>query len=183
MLRLDKASDFARPIHVPRKRRRRRQSARIVKSRRPTNPPPLPPSGNSSPKTPPKDEPASPDEDSSEDNAMADSDEEMDQQIRESNAYPGSTNSIGSIHQRRWFITLDRANSGFKPEQSTGSGKKRWVRRAGPIDREPVGFEPFYVRGPDVESSVVTGRLERDIFEDEGVQGFVRRRGWRPVLN
>lgn len=45
-----------------------------------------------------------------------------------------------------------------------------------------MGFEPFYVRGPEVERSVVTGRLAREVLEDEGVEGFVRRRGWRPVL-
>lgn len=99
------------------------------------------------------------------------------------NAYPGSTNSIGSIHQRRWFITLDRANSGFEPEPSTGSGKKTWVRKRDPRTGELTGFEPFYVRGPDAERSVVTGRLGRDVFEDEGVKGFIGRRGWTPVLN
>lgn len=46
-----------------------------------------------------------------------------------------------------------------------------------------MGFEPFYVHGPDVERSVVTGRLGREVFEDEGVKDFVRRRGWRAVLN
>lgn len=47
---------------------------------------------------------------------------------------------------------------------------------------ELVGFEPFYVRGPEIERSVVTGRLRREVLEDEGVQGFIPRQGWRAVL-
>lgn len=45
-----------------------------------------------------------------------------------------------------------------------------------------MGSEPFYVRGPEVERSVVTGRLGREVLEDEGVEGFIPRRGWRAVL-
>lgn len=116
-------------------------------------------------------------------NSTADSDDDKaDNQIRINNAYPGSTNSIGSIHQRRWFITLDRPNSGFIDEPGSGPGKKRWVRKRGPETGELMGFEPFYVRGPDAERSVVTGRLGRDVLDDEKVQGFIPRRGWRPVL-
>jgi hypothetical protein len=101
------------------------------------------------------------------------------------NAYPGSTNTIGSIHQRRWFATLDRVNSGFVPEHDkakAGSGKKRWVRKRNVRTGQELGFEPFYVRGPEVERSVVTGRLGKDVFEDEGVKDFVPRRGWRAVV-
>jgi hypothetical protein len=47
---------------------------------------------------------------------------------------------------------------------------------------QELGFEPFYVRGPEVERSVVTGRLGKDVFEDEGVKDFVPRRGWRAVV-
>lgn len=182
ILRLDRGSDFAKPVTTPRKRRSRLQSTRAVKRRRSTSSP-SPSPENNSPRTPPKDAAVDPGEDSPEANSTADTDENMDQQIRANNAYPGSTNSIGSIHQRRWFIILDRANSGFEPENSTGSGKKRWVRKRDQGKEEPTGFEPFYVRGPDVERSVATGRLGRDILEDEGVMGFVRRRGWRAVLN
>ena len=46
-----------------------------------------------------------------------------------------------------------------------------------------LGFKPFFVQGPDMERSVVTGRLGREVFEDEGVTDYVRRRGWRAVLN
>jgi hypothetical protein len=109
----------------------------------------------------------------------------IDHQIRMNNAYPGSTNTIGSIHQRRWFATLDRVNSGFVPEHDNakaGSGKKRWVRKRNVRTGQELGFQPFYVRGPEVERSVVTGRLGKDVFEDEGVKDFVPRRGWRAVV-
>lgn len=42
---------------------------------------------------------------------------------------------------------------------------------------------PFYVRGPDHERSVITGRLGADILRNEGVIDFVRRKGWRPMLS
>jgi hypothetical protein len=45
-----------------------------------------------------------------------------------------------------------------------------------------LGFEPFFVRGREVERSVVTGRLAGEVLRDEGVEGFVGRRGWRAVL-
>ena len=45
------------------------------------------------------------------------------------------------------------------------------------------GFEPFYVHGPDSERSVITARLGRDVLDDEAVEEFVPRRGWRPVLH
>ncbi len=35
--------------------------------------------------------------------------------IRLTNAYPGTTNTLSSIHQRRWFLSIDRHNSGFVP--------------------------------------------------------------------
>lgn len=69
-------------------------------------------------------------------------------------------------------------NSGFEYE----SGKKRWIQNRDPDTGEVMGFEPFYVRGPEMERSVVTGRLGRDVLEDEGVQGFIPRRGWRAAL-
>lgn len=117
--------------------------------------------------------------------------DEADHQIRLSNAYPGATNDIGSVHQRRWFITLDRPNSGFRPEPTGSSGgsgsgsgkkKKQWVRRPSADGQRLLGFEPFYVRGPEYERSVVTGRLGREVLHDEGVEGFVPRKGWRPVV-
>lgn len=45
-----------------------------------------------------------------------------------------------------------------------------------------MAFKPFYVRGPEMERSVVTGRSGKDVLEDEEVQGFIPRRGWRAVL-
>ncbi|KAH0841789.1 ABC1 domain containing protein [Fonsecaea pedrosoi] len=48
--------------------------------------------------------------------------------IRRNNAYPGATNSINSIHQRRWFLSLDRAACGFRPTNQTAFGRKIWER-------------------------------------------------------
>ena len=102
--------------------------------------------------------------------ALASEDEE-DATIRANNAYTGATNSIGSVHQRHWFLTLDRRYSGFHKARS-GAEDGRWI---GP-------WEPFYVRGREVERSVVTGRLAEDVMEDEGIQKFVGRKMWRPIL-
>ncbi|KAL4954038.1 DNA polymerase ligase-domain-containing protein [Aspergillus filifer] len=111
--------------------------------------------------------------------------------IRLNNAYPGSTNDIGSVHQRRWFIVLDRVGSGFVPESDTEltdtgkvdwKGRKKWVRGVDQRTGERTGFVPFYIRGPEVERSIVTGRLGDDVLKDEGVEGFIPRKGWRPVL-
>jgi hypothetical protein len=78
---------------------------------------------------------------------------------------------------------MDRENSGFEPRRvSTGDGRSKrvWVRSSD--GSELSGFEPFYVRGPEVERSVVTGRRGQDVLEDEGVEGFIGRKGWRAVL-
>lgn len=78
---------------------------------------------------------------------------------------------------------MDRESSGFEPKKvSIGDGKSKrvWVRSSD--NSGLTGFEPFYVRGPDVERSVVTGRLGQDVLDDEGVQGFIARKGWRAVL-
>ena len=95
------------------------------------------------------------------------SDEDEDATIRENNSYPGASNSIGSIHQRHWFLSLDRRRSGFT--KATDGG---WV---GP-------WEGFFVYGRDRERSVVTGRTADDVMEDEGVERFVGRKMWRPIL-
>ncbi|KAI9826734.1 MAG: hypothetical protein M1819_007279 [Sarea resinae] len=140
--------------------------------------------------------------------------EQEDEQVRLSNAYPGATNTVGSIHQRRWYLSLDRMASGFvRQKKRSGSGTQaacvRWTVPArepggvvpgaegaddndgqgqsqGPNDRlgpgPPRGFEPFFVRGRDEERSVITGRNADAIMADEGVHGFVGRKGWRPVL-
>jgi hypothetical protein len=91
--------------------------------------------------------------------------------IRSNNAYRGANNTISSIHQRHWFMTLDKNNSGF-----IKCGEK-WVR-GGP----DKGFEPFFVYGANVETSIVTGRTSAEVMADEGVERFKPRKRWRPVL-
>lgn len=180
-LRMDKTSQPAGPPRMPRNRRRRTKPSLGRGQSQPSNIRST--SSDSSSVSPPSDE--NPTENEQTD-PQADSDaDQIDYQIRLNNAYPGSTNSIGSIHQRRWFITLDRLNSGFIDEPGSGPGKKRWVRKRDPDPGSLeglLGFEPFYVRGPDVERSVVTGRLGGDVLDDEEVEGFVPRRGWRGIL-
>lgn len=103
-----------------------------------------------------------------------DTDTDEDAQTRATNAYPGSYNTIASVHQRHWFLQLDRQNSGFVLDRSDSSGSKgTWIR-----GRDGRGFEPFFVRGRDHERSVITGRLARDVESDEGVEGYIGRGGW-----
>jgi len=106
------------------------------------------------------------------DAALASEDEDEDATIRAKNAYPGATNTIGSVHRRNWFLTLDRKHSGFRKAYS-GPDEGRWVG----------GWsDPFFVRGRDVERSVVTGRSGDQVMEDEGVEKFVGRKMWRPIV-
>lgn len=105
-----------------------------------------------------------------------DTDTDEDARTWAQNAYPGATNSIGSIHQRRWFVQLDRQSSGFHTRDGV------WVRRT-LLDGELSGFEPFVVRGRDNERSVVTGRLARDVESDEGCEAYVGRGGWKSIDN
>ena len=109
---------------------------------------------------------------------MDHSDNEEDEEIRRNNAYTGAVNSIGSVHQRTWYLSLDRENSGF--QRVRGPDGFSWER----VSRQDklLGFEPFYVQGRDVERSVVTGRLGPEVLADEGVIGYIPRQGWRPVL-
>lgn len=181
-LRLSTEDDnAARSRATPRKRRRRTApSTASTPSTSPCPSPSPPPEGRpreASIETLPND----PNDD--DDSASASDDEAIDEQTRLTNAYPGATNSIGSIHQRRWFITLDRANSGFEARRQPGDRQKTWVRKQAHDGRRLLGFEPFYVRGPEVERSVVTGRTGYEVLRDEGVEGFVPRRGWRAVLD
>ncbi|EFQ99805.1 hypothetical protein MGYG_02817 [Nannizzia gypsea CBS 118893] len=110
--------------------------------------------------------------------------DQEDEIIRQTNAYRGATNSLASIYQRTWYMTLDRVNSGF--DRCVDSTRAvRWARKeeASPGNgASPSGFEPFFVRGPDFERSVLTGRLGSDVLSDEAVVGFRGRRGWRAVL-
>lgn len=109
-----------------------------------------------------------------------------DEEVRRTNAYTGAVNTIGSVHQRHWFLSLDREACGFA--RTKKEGRVWWEREAG-SDHVDTGQEadrlkwPFYVRGPDHERSIVTGRLGADVLRDEGVVGYVRRKGWRPMLN
>ncbi|KXT16631.1 hypothetical protein AC579_6668 [Pseudocercospora musae] len=98
------------------------------------------------------------------------SEDDEDGVIRSNNAYTGANNTIGSIHQRHWFLTLDRSNSGFTKARS-GPDAGRWI-----------GSDAFFVRGRDHERSIVTGRLADDVMADEGVEKFMRRKMWRPIL-
>ena len=113
----------------------------------------------------------------------------LEEEIRKTNAYPGAVNSINSIYQRRWFLSLDRRASGFIPESSQrgssedrGNGRKRWVRKQEKGTGELLGFEAFHVLGREVERSVVTGRLAADVLRDQGVEGYVVRKGWSGIV-
>ena len=108
--------------------------------------------------------------------------EQEDEEVRLTNTYPGATNNIGSIHQRRWYLSMDRYTSGFCPlrvESRSQRGRRTWTRRR-EGDRL-LGFAPFFVMGREVERSVVTGRTADEVMADKGVQGFVGRKGWRPM--
>lgn len=107
--------------------------------------------------------------------------------IRLTNAYPGATNSINSIHQRKWYLSLDRRRSGFTPIPTPADmnhhAKTYWVRGERKCeDGGQGGFERFHVLGRDGERSVVTGRLAGGVLRDEGVEGFVPRGRWRGVV-
>ena len=91
--------------------------------------------------------------------------------IRRDNAYPGALNDVVSVHQRRWYLTLDRVGSGFVRK---GNG---WLRKG------TMGFEPFFVMGREEERSVITGRLAGEVLSDESVEGFVPRKGWMAVMD
>ena len=96
--------------------------------------------------------------------------EDEDAAIRSNNAYTGSTNTIGSIHQRHWFLTLDRVNTGFHKARS-GPDRGRWIG----------GREPFIVRGREVERSVVSGRSADEVMADADIKAFQGRKMWRPI--
>lgn len=108
--------------------------------------------------------------------------EQEDERVHLTNSYPGATNSIGSIHQRRWYLSIDRYASGFcllRTENRSKGDMRVWTRRK--EGERLQGFKPFFVMGRDLERSVVTGRTADELMADEGVQDFVGRKGWRPV--
>ncbi|KAF5631968.1 abc1 containing protein [Fusarium tjaetaba] len=108
-----------------------------------------------------------------------------DEEVRRTNAYTGASNTIGSVHQRRWYLSLDRPACGFVEKRiknrsvwKLGDGTETKSKQN---DNGRLSY-PFYVRGPDHERSVLTGRLGADILQDEGVDKFIQRKGWKPVL-
>ncbi|KAI0183156.1 DNA polymerase ligase-domain-containing protein, partial [Xylaria flabelliformis] len=128
-----------------------------------------------------------------------------DEEVRKNNAYPGAINSIGSVHQRRWYLSLDREASGFVKRRREGgvvwettdihsrgaagvlkkAGSSRNMKRSDQDkDKDTTSWlaYPFYVRGVEHERSVVTGRLGSEILKDEGVVGYIGRKGWQAVL-
>ncbi|KAF4462813.1 ABC1 domain containing [Fusarium albosuccineum] len=114
-----------------------------------------------------------------------------DEEVRQTNAYSGASNTIGSVHQRRWYLSLDRPACGFVERRT--KGRSVWEMDKDAQDQKSVADQaldgsavrlsyPFYVRGPEHERSVVTGRHGANILKDEGVDDFVQRKGWKPVL-
>lgn len=103
------------------------------------------------------------------DAGAASEDDNEDAAIRSNNAYTGAHNSIGSIHQRHWFLSLDRRNTGYRKARS-GPEEGRWV-----------GDGSFFVLGRDTERSVVSGRSADEVMADEGVASFQGGKMWRPI--
>jgi hypothetical protein len=119
-----------------------------------------------------------------------------DEEVRRTNAYTGAFNSIGSVHQRKWFLSMDRQACGFVERRHRG--RVVWeamnadtnheelltqVSKAGPPGPGNGRLAyPFYIHGVDHERSVVTSRQGKDILHDEKVTGFIPRKGWMPVL-
>lgn len=190
-LRMDKSTNFARPIRKGPKRRRRnlqpKRSPSVAPSTSDSDSDSKAPEGSSqqghTASTLSSEQNGSSVPGMSEVDQADHSDDNVDLEIQRNNAYTGSYNTIGSIHQRRWWLSLDRESSGFEPKRGLDSfnpSKKTWVRKQS--DNGLLGFDPFYVRGPDYERSVVTGRLGPDVLSDEDVQGFAPRKRWIPVL-
>ncbi|KAI1815539.1 hypothetical protein GGS20DRAFT_327086 [Poronia punctata] len=105
-----------------------------------------------------------------------------DEKVRQTNAYPGATNSIGSVYQRRWYLSLDREMCGFVKRRR--EGRVVWERTGSSNNPQEPGERldyPFYVRGVEFERSVVTGRLGSEVLRDEGVVGYIRRKGWQAI--
>lgn len=120
-----------------------------------------------------------------------------DEAVRRTNAYIGATNTINSVHQRKWYLSLDRVACGFVKKRR--QGRVAWeqneaVGGTGQEEHQGQDYDegdkttthrlqyPFHVKGSEVERSVVTGRKGADVLKDEGVDGFVPRKGWKAVL-
>lgn len=121
---------------------------------------------------------------------MADAADDADERVRLNNAYIGATNDIGSIHQRKWYLSIDRQASGFERQtkkSTSGFTESTWVRRnedillaQGVLDNVS-GFDRFVIGGREAERSVVTGRYAKEVLADEGIEGYVPRGLWRPI--
>lgn len=114
------------------------------------------------------------------DDALRASGDEEDDIIRINNAYPGANNTIGSKHQRRWFLSLDKQNSGFIQSAETGRWNQTPPTEEG--DEGYRGWNAFFVRGREHERSVVTGRLAAEVMEDENVKMYHGRKMWQPIM-
>ncbi|KAF5266145.1 hypothetical protein FOXYS1_3026 [Fusarium oxysporum] len=180
-LRLTRSEDVAgrvRSGRAPRKRRRRHAQTETQPET----------SGDDSESDESEDVPSNTDAGTNADNLSAmerEIRELEDEEVRRTNAYPGASNTIGSVHQRRWYLSLDRPACGFV-EQRTKS-RSVWELEDGTETKNKQSDNgrlsyPFHVRGPDHERSVLTGRLGADILQDEGVDKFIQRQGWKPVL-
>lgn len=180
-LRLTRSEDVAgrvRSGRAPRKRRRRHAQTETQPET----------SGDDSESDESEDVPSNTDTGTNADNLSAmerEIRELEDEEVRRTNAYPGASNTIGSVHQRRWYLSLDRPACGFV-EQRTKS-RSVWELEDGTETKNKQSDNgrlsyPFHVRGPDHERSVLTGRLGADILQDEGVDKFIQRQGWKPVL-
>ncbi|KAK8184239.1 DNA polymerase ligase-domain-containing protein [Phyllosticta citribraziliensis] len=163
-----KSSSETRPI----RRRRSKYISRHHSSTHASAPAPLPPSTDSDPD--PSDSDSQADQENAKENKSADDVDDEAAAIRATNAYTGATNSIGSVHSRQWFVSMNK--------QLCGTASHLASR-----DRRDDGREnataTFLVCGPAVERSVVTGRLAADVVADEGVVGFVPRSGWRAIVD
>jgi hypothetical protein len=112
-----------------------------------------------------------------------------DEEVRRTNAYPGASNTIGSVYQRRWYLSLDRERCRFVKRRREGrvvwEGESDEDERDGVPTAEGLGISrlayPFYVRGVEHERSIVTGRLGSEVLRDEGVVGYVGRKGWQAI--
>jgi hypothetical protein len=173
-LRLTSANDRKAQPRKPHRKRRRLDPAKVVRSG-----PPSTDSENdnetSTPNTPGSEAALSVANDTNadveaQDAALASEAEDEDAAIRSNNAYTGATNTIGSVHQRHWFLSLDRKSSGFQKVRS-GPDEGRWTGES----------EPFVVLGREVERSVVSGRCADEVMTDQGVERFIGRKMWRPI--
>lgn len=164
-LRLPSANDRAAQPRKPKRKRRRLDPAKVAS--RSAEPQTDSETDDEAPRTQSTTNGTQQQDDDVDRAALASEDDES-AAIRSNNAYTGATNTIGSIHQRHWFLTLDRKNSGFHCNAPTNRWKGSW--------------ESFFVRGRDVERSVVTGRSADEVMDDEGVKKFMGRKMWRAIL-